>query len=358
MDKKFLIFPLLLTILLVPNTMLVLGDHGSGSSGGGCSGDCAPPTLGLDNSGKDYVHDGITINGKSYDVTHFKQEIPNQVVNVGDSIEVKLKIYENAGTNYLSHVGLLLGLEENIVSGVKVHSHPVQIIWEQSLNGKSSFEVKDPEELVIDVSVEDHLIRDSFGNKEGLNEIILIFTPTKSFSTDTIIVETWDYERNKWTNYFYGALTIDESLKENNNLSQQFEPQVPQWFKTNAKFWSQDQIDDETFSNGIKFLINEKIMNIPNMKEFQPQPQLHFIEIEKGAQHYIDRYYNDEFYRDWFDTNFPEYTIEEAVGYTTDLTIPDWIKSNAELWTNDQITDKEFVSGIQYLIEQGIITLN
>jgi hypothetical protein len=135
------------------------------------------------------------------------------------------------------------------------------------------------------------------------------------------------------------------------------EPQVPQWFKTNASFWSKDLIDDQTFSNGIKFLINEKIMNIPNLREFEPQPKLHFIEEEKGPQHYIDRYYNDKNYQEWFDTNYPEYTIEEAVGYTTDLKIPEWVKTNAALWTDDQISDSEFVTGVQYLIEQGIITL-
>jgi hypothetical protein len=39
------------------------------------------------------------------------------------------------------------------------------------------------------------------------------------------------------------------------------------------------------------------------------------------------------------------------------LIIPEWVKSNAALWTDDQISDKEFVAGVQYLIEQGIITL-
>ena len=81
------------------------------------------------------------------------------------------------------------------------------------------------------------------------------------------------------------------------------------------------------------------------------------MEDEKGPQHYIERYYNDEFYREWFDVNYPEYTIEEAVGYTSELVIPDWVKSNAKLWTNDQISDKEFVTGIAFLIENGIILL-
>lgn len=357
MNKKILLFSLLV-FMIIPLNEGALADHGSGSSGGGCSGDCAPPTLGEDNSGQDFVEKGFAINSKSFDVASFKQDIANQIVKTGEPIEVTLKIYENSGTQYLSHVGLLMGLEEKTISGVKVHSHEVQIIWKQTLDGNTSIEVIDPNQLVTDVSVDNELTRDAFGNKEGLNQLVFTFTPTAPYDTSVILVEMWDYERNAWTNSFYNGLTIEgEKLDINDSVQVSLEPEVPQWFKTNADFWSQDLIDDQTFSNGIKFLINEKIMNIPNLKEFEPQPKLHFIEAEKGAQHYIDRYYNDEFYRDWFDENYPEYTIEEAVGYTNELIIPDWVKTNAAMWTNDQITDKEFVAGVQYLIEQGIITL-
>ncbi len=37
--------------------------------------------------------------------------------------------------------------------------------------------------------------------------------------------------------------------------------------------------------------------------------------------------------------------------------IPDWIKNNAGWWANGQISDKDFVSGIQYLIENGIMKI-
>ena len=355
MNKK-IFFLGLLALVLIPINTTVFADHGSGGSGG-CSGDCAPPTLGEDNSGQTFVEKGFSINSKSFDVASFKQDITRQIVKTGEPVEVTLKIYENSGTQYLSHVGLLLGLEEKMVSGVKVHAHEVQIIWEQTLDGNTSIEVIDPNESVTDVSIESELARDAFGNKDGLNQLNISFIPTKPFDTNVILVEMWDYERNSWTNSFYNAMTIERNTESNGSEPIATELKIPEWFKTNAEFWSQNLIDDQTFSNGIKFLINEKIMNIPNLKEFEPEPKLHFIDEEKGAQHYIDRYYNDENYRNWFDENYPEYTIEEAVGYTTELVIPDWVKTNAALWTGNQISDKEFVAGIQYLIEQGIITL-
>jgi len=38
-------------------------------------------------------------------------------------------------------------------------------------------------------------------------------------------------------------------------------------------------------------------------------------------------------------------------------TIPAWVKNNADWWAQGLITDDDFVKGIQYLIEQGIITV-
>jgi hypothetical protein len=39
------------------------------------------------------------------------------------------------------------------------------------------------------------------------------------------------------------------------------------------------------------------------------------------------------------------------------ITIPTWIKNNAKWWADGTIGDTDFVSGIQYLIQQGIIKL-
>ena len=53
----------------------------------------------------------------------------------------------------------------------------------------------------------------------------------------------------------------------------------------------------------------------------EPEPELNipdFVDPKKGAQYYLDRYNNEKSYKDWFDTNFPDYTIEEAI----ELAIP------------------------------------
>ena len=38
--------------------------------------------------------------------------------------------------------------------------------------------------------------------------------------------------------------------------------------------------------------------------------------------------------------------------------IPDWIKNNAKWWSSDSISDDEFISGLEHLIDIGIISVN
>ncbi len=51
--------------------------------------------------------------------------------------------------------------------------------------------------------------------------------------------------------------------------------------------------------------------------ESEPEPIskiASFVDPTKDPQHYIDRYNNELAYKEWFDSNYPEFTIYEAVG--------------------------------------------
>ena len=41
----------------------------------------------------------------------------------------------------------------------------------------------------------------------------------------------------------------------------------------------------------------------------------------------------------------------------TSATIPDWVRNNAQWWASDQISDKDFASGLQFLVKSGIIAV-
>ena len=89
---------------------------------------------------------------------------------------------------------------------------------------------------------------------------------------------------------------------------------VPNWIKTNAKWWADGQIGDSDFVSGVEFLIKERTFVIDNL---------------------------------------PERASEMA-----QEKIPDWIKNNAKWWADGLIGEDDFLNGIKYLVEIGKIRVN
>lgn len=89
-------------------------------------------------------------------------------------------------------------------------------------------------------------------------------------------------------------------------------PTIPSWIKGNAKWWADGQIDDNTFLQGIQYLIKNGILTVPSSSQSSSS---------NSGQ------------------------------------VPVWIKNNAGWWADGQIDDKTFVQGIQYLIKEGYITV-
>ncbi len=98
---------------------------------------------------------------------------------------------------------------------------------------------------------------------------------------------------------------------------------IPDWIRNNAKWWSEGAIGDSDFTSGIQFMIKENIMIIPDLPEEVTQMEL-----------------KDE---------------KRAMGMAREQNVPDWIRNNAGWWADGLISDEDFVSGIKYLVEQGII---
>lgn len=132
---------------------------------------------------------------------------------------------------------------------------------------------------------------------------------------------------------------------------------VPEWIRNNAAWWSDNQIGDTDFLKGIEYLIENNIIVILNLPEPKPIPS--FVDQQEDPYHYIQRYTNEPSYKDWFDRNYPDYTIYEAVGLPDPgtETIPDWIRNNAQWWSDGLISDDEFLQGIKFLVETGVIRI-
>ena len=88
--------------------------------------------------------------------------------------------------------------------------------------------------------------------------------------------------------------------------------EIPEWVKNNAGWWSDGQIDDTTFVQGIQYLIGNDIIRVPSS-----------VMSESDAS----------------------------------SEIPSWVKNNAGWWAQGVVSDSDFVSGIQWLITNGIISI-
>lgn len=112
----------------------------------------------------------------------------------------------------------------------------------------------------------------------------------------------------------YGSAT--ESIICGDKLCSEVEkkskPQIPEWIKNNALWWSEDSIDDASFLSGIQFLIDEKIIK-----------------------------------------------ISAATKNSSSLPfVPNWIKDTAGWWATGKVTDSDFVNGMVWLIENGMIQVS
>jgi len=87
---------------------------------------------------------------------------------------------------------------------------------------------------------------------------------------------------------------------------------IPAWIKNNAGWWADGQIDDDSFVQGIQFLVKQDILKIPPTTQGS----------SSGSNE-----------------------------------IPAWIKNNAGWWADGQIDDDSFVQGIQFLIKEGIMSV-
>jgi hypothetical protein len=85
-----------------------------------------------------------------------------------------------------------------------------------------------------------------------------------------------------------------------------------------------------------------------------------FPDSTKPPQHYLDRYNNEESYKEWFDTQFPNNTIHEILDVTEPEKpkIPAWVNNTMQWYLDGVISEDEMITAIQYLVKEGIIDIS
>ena len=153
------------------------------------------------------------------------------------------------------------------------------------------------------------------------------------------------------------------SFAESNEL-------IPSWIKSTAKFWVNDQISDQEFLNALQFLVSNGMLTIPeanDSKIIQKSSEIEFVETgifpdpNKKPEYYLKRYYTESSYKDWFDKNYPDTTIEEKVGYHSKIVTDDYYVNsffefaikppkNWIIQENPVTTDPEFAGIVSFFM--------
>ena len=70
----------------------------------------------------------------------------------------------------------------------------------------------------------------------------------------------------------------------------------------------------------------------------------------------IDGYdhYSTEFWEGDHQASYEIQSLEQSSG-TAQEQVPDWVRNNAKWWADGLISEYDFLNGIKYLVEQGII---
>lgn len=188
------------------------------------------------------------------------------------------------------------------------------------------------------------------------------------------------------------------------------EVNIPRWIKNNAGWWADDQIRDGDFVKGIKYLMDNSVLQIPTNQMFNEHGILKISQFQYELPYHQDittaslfgkfseeisattlivkitnsdgkvsqeniRISKDDIkftyqYLIKPDSLIGEYQITVSAGDDIQLgpisftvkektdeekPIPFWIKNTAGWWASDTISDTEFVNSLQFLVKEQII---
>jgi hypothetical protein len=164
------------------------------------------------------------------------------------------------------------------------------------------------EEIVLSGSIDNHV--------RGMPLSLIISTPDgKSQNFEATLTSNGIYKsiisinENSLTGIYEIKLSHNNSHVDTISFVVS-NPELPNWIKNNAKYWSSDLMTNSEFIKGIEYLVEEGFLIVPG-------------------------------------------TILSTSGQE----LPNWIKNNAKWWTSNQISDEDFVKSIQYLLKKGIIRI-
>lgn len=181
----------------------------SDGTGSGCSGDCTPPTLGVDEDGDRLVYDGFQYNGNPVDVELYYTPYPLITVDVGVENLTVLKIYDNNGPQNIAHVGLGFGLGK----GESFNDSKATINLDISSDGTETTSLFDPENVLDNVQITTEEAPCGLNTTAQCLAVFIYHTFREPLNFNMVATYIWDFKLNAWQNYYnHGIEIVGDSL--------------------------------------------------------------------------------------------------------------------------------------------------
>jgi len=120
---------------------------------------------------------------------------------------------------------------------------------------------------------------------------------------------------------------------------------LPLWLKTTAVWWGEDKISDNDFVFALQYLVDKKILVIP---------EIEILEHVCGPGLVLDEITDECIIPDESDS---EGIFADTIDTQKNIVLS-WIKITTLLWGQDKITDEDFINALQYLVENNVLILD
>ena len=280
---------------------VVAGISTLGGGGGGNS----PPSFGQSSfaiiSGGTEGFGGIISDNEASTLEEAK------TFKVGEKAVLRFDFTEGGGIGKIEHIGLYA----NVRDGQKRQDSDAFIYYDPLKSPQVT--VHDANGLFSEVNFE--LLQ------MDATKFVLKYELTfaKPMAKSDLILESWNIKKWSSINKISNAIEVLSSGILQEAKSQPVETFledvtddtiIPVWVKSNAKWWSENKIDNDNFISGLEYLVNEGIIKV---------------------------------------------SLPDTTDNTSISEVQPWIKSTAGWWADGMITEDEFITAIEWLITNNII---
>ena len=264
--------------------------------------DCTAPRI--TKHGISETPDGFSINNVIFEENQkFYNENPTIQGTVGEPVTIKVRAWENMGTDRITLAIAYLAL------------HDEKPDWRDSTANiefsiqQDEFKVYDKDKIFSAVGAVTEKVEDPYGDNGALELLDITFTIifAKPMEPSHIGIQTVDYITNYDLVYFENALEI-----------------LPRQIVEVEVSETPEEIPEESSEPTEE---SEEFVPEPEPPIKDPEPEvtpaaltkktvLEFVDENMPAKHYVKRYITETEYREWFDVNYPEYKFWEGIGIT------------------------------------------